>query len=172
MKDWTVEQVMEAQKKSMAEGVPSHRSPVAQWDALLKMDELENQHSKGDRKALLYAIHLCAMTEIVIPEWAAKAFMKAYRQIAWAEAKSWDDVFGKPFGKGAQLGKIRKKQELAVRIGMRARELLSGKNPPPIDPYFFELLAAEFGIKKTVCSELYYGLPEIFRNSRKDKHSR
>jgi hypothetical protein len=189
-KDWTVEQVMEAQRQAQANGLgfsdPS--GPVSQWDGLHRLDQLERQFTAGDEAALLEAIAVCARHDLVIPEWAAVAYLRAYLRVIHFETDSWDVAFGRPHPRGIHLRKAQKRRQLRFQVYNHVRAMLNARDykwervtPVPInvsaavayiDSYgdppdigigdeLFDLVGEEFGIHKTLCSKLYYEVDRL-----------
>jgi len=106
--------------------------------------------------AFLAAIRTCAMHGLVIPEWAADAYFDAFDRVANFEIGSWDTAFGKPYG-NKHLAALRKRYEIQELVFEQIVQRLAREvPPPPIDAQLFESVGAEFGIKKTLCAELYY----------------
>ena len=101
MKDWTVEDAIAAQKRAQAEGMEwfDPAGPLPQWDALQRLDALEGQYAEGDGFALLDAIRICANHDLVIPRWAAMAFIKGFNAVLNCHTDSWDGAFGRPISR-------------------------------------------------------------------------
>ena len=54
----------------------------------------------GVKSALLDAVYFCALYRFPLPKWAKEAFEAAQGRAKSGEIDSWDEVFGKPWGKG------------------------------------------------------------------------
>jgi hypothetical protein len=59
---------------------------------------------KKHKRALIDAIVYALLHELEVPGWAREALIRGYL----AEPKSWDDVFGTPFPKGAKIESLRR----------------------------------------------------------------
>jgi hypothetical protein len=138
-KDWTLEQVVAAQEQAQANGLerfdPS--GPIFQWEALQRLDVLEQQFSKGDNFTLLHAICVCANHNLVLPKWAARAFIKRFTRVLTCETDSWDGAFGRPYRNGFHLAKARQRLQLRFRVYLRVREILEAEPKTPIDEALF-----------------------------------
>lgn len=73
-------------------------------------DECERRYLSGDSMALMECIDFCAEKKVALPEWAAEAFRSNLLKIKNYEARSWDDVFGKPH-KGVHIKEKRLNQD-------------------------------------------------------------
>jgi hypothetical protein len=83
------------------------------------LDIAEQQFESGHKAVLLMALHQCLLLNKPLPEWLRKAFIKAYEYAMGFEAKSWDDVFGRPHPKGAHLETRRQHRDLRIPIWLR-----------------------------------------------------
>lgn len=133
--------------------------PVFQWAAHHDIVEEEKRFLAGDKVALLGAIATCVRTGIVVPCWAAIAYLKAYRKVAWCKVKSWDDAFGAPYRKGTNLDALRRKRDNRWGVWLRVRHELR-TTEVPIERIFDEI-AREFGLNTTLVKELYYGTKRV-----------
>ena len=157
-KNWTLEQVIAEQEKAEAEGLDwlDPTGPICKWDALQKLDWIERQFSKGDNFALLHAIRICAQRDLVIPEWAARAYIKRFNDVLNCRTNSWDGAFGRPYPNGMHLSKARQRRQLRFAVYNRVREILAANPKRPIDEGLFASVGDEFDIGKTLCNRLYY----------------
>jgi hypothetical protein len=162
-KDWAFEQVLAALEQARAEGMewfdPS--GPVPQWCALQKLDALEQQFGKGDDFALLHAIRVCANHDLVIPKWAALAYIKRFDAVLTCKTGSWDGAFGRPYRNGFHLVKARQRRQLRFAVYVRVREILEAEPGTAVDESLFERVGDEFDIGKTLCNRLYYEVKRI-----------
>lgn len=107
-----------------------------------------------------------------MPEWVEEAYINSVDRVAAYEEKSWDDVFGKPIPKGANLSASRKKHLLEGRVYLKLREIILRNPERAIDAGLFEEAGAEFNVGKTLAEEFYRAmikkgcdsLPEIKRD--------
>ncbi len=101
-------------------------------------------------------IEVCALHEFVVPDWASKAYIEAFRSIERMKVRSWDQAFGPPFKKGVHLHEAAQRQRLAPAVFAEVREVLALDPASPIDDGLFEQVGKRFGIGKTLAKELYY----------------
>ncbi len=91
-----------------------------------------------------------------ISPWAVTALEEACAMLFHQyQYRTWDDVFGPPFPKGAHLSAIRTKQLKSIPIWgeiERQRTKFSAK----LDAALFEEVGKQYGVGKTLCAELYY----------------
>jgi hypothetical protein len=123
---------------------------------LRQLNALEQQYAKGDGFSLLLAIRICANHDLVIPRWAAMAFIKGVNAVLNCRTDSWDGAFGRPYPTGMHLAKARRRRELRFAIAARISELVAANPKRPIDEGLFETVGDEFDIGKTLCGKLYY----------------
>jgi hypothetical protein len=79
----------------------------------------------GDSGALLRFISECFRADRAVPKWAQEKFKNAVDRVSRQQAKSWEEVFGRPLKKGKQLEAARRKAELPPKIWHRVGELSS-----------------------------------------------
>jgi hypothetical protein len=75
-------------------------------DAGPAFPDCREQFEAGDKDALLWVLMICSQRNWRLPEWAREEFYTLYWRGAWGEMKSWDDVFGKPWGGGQRRAAI------------------------------------------------------------------
>jgi hypothetical protein len=125
------------------------------------LDGCKEQFDKGNKWALMQAIYVCAVEKIPLPIWAAQAYEIAFKAAEKGNAKSWDDVFGKPYPSGTHLHKIVKRHAILWPLYQRAKEIVQGPPKRAVDESLFEDVAREFHIGKTLASEYYYEAKRI-----------
>lgn len=155
--EWTLEQAVAADREALAQDPSRPQSdptlPLSQWAALQEMGCLRAAHEQGDRRAVLEALHLCAVHSLPLPGWVAQAYANAYMMVRLGEARSWDDVFGPAIPKGAHLSRVKKERKaLAVYWEVYRRHAEN----EPIDDLLFESVGKPLGLGKTSTSDLYY----------------
>ncbi len=158
-KNWTLEEAYEAHERAIEADPSVFRSSVGpfwKWIALHNLDRLQRQFESGDKGALLEGIFECAMRDLRLPEWVQRAYIDRYREIVHFKAASWDDVFGKPHRKGLRLADARRRRKLWAPIWLRIRHIRDTELDTAIDEELFERVGEEFGIRKTLASELWY----------------
>lgn len=163
-KDWTWEEAQAATEEALK--IDPARSndptlPIFQWVALHDLDAYEKLYDK-DKYYLMTAIRVCSNHDLPLPEWASRAYIKAYDTVNCAHAKSWDTVFGNPYPKGAHLNAIRKKRSLSYSVHSEIRNRMLMNPDLKIDDGLFEEVGKKFNIGRTLASEYYYHVKEIF----------
>jgi hypothetical protein len=113
----------------------------------------------------------CAMHELVAPDWLARKFLAGFYAVAHARAKSWDEAFGAPFPKGAQLPAIRRRRKQRIEVALLTSDFVmrhpdlpmtalwglfskAGRARTEIEPAIRER-AGRIGVSKTVAQQLY-----------------
>jgi len=156
--DWTWEQVETAQ--TAWDAVHSEQefgfSPLAKWAGLRRVDECHTRFEMGDQYALMTALRICACHTLAWPEWVAEAYIRGYDTVNNRRAKSWDEVFGSPLPKGAQLAAQRKKRKLMFAVHNAVTAEMARHPNRPIDEALFTEIGLPFNIGKTLTSEYYY----------------
>lgn len=128
-------------------------------------DELTQEQAKfeaGSGIALLGAIRICANHDLPLPQWAARAYIKAYDKVLSCTAGSWDEVFGRPYKKGTHLAALRKRRMNRIRVWLAMKH----RGERPIDEQLFEDIGKPLGLGKTLVSELYYEGQRQFGRAR------
>jgi hypothetical protein len=117
------------------------------------LDRLWEALEAGDKGAVLSAINICFHSETAVPGWVQSEFTNACTNVRIGLFKSWDEVFGRPHKKGAQLGAVRRKRPLRIPILNRVEERHAAGEP--ISKDLFDSVGAELGIGGTLVSEIY-----------------
>jgi hypothetical protein len=73
-----------------------------------KFDSQE-QYARGDKTVIITSLVACMAGGTPIPPWLQMAFLKETCRVLTHEVASWDDAFGPPIPKGAQLDAARQK---------------------------------------------------------------
>jgi hypothetical protein len=160
--DWSFDKVMIEHEQAIARGPSGPNLPLFQWSALQDLDALKTQFEAGDSFALLQAIRKCSNHDLRMPDWVAQNFIDRFDQILNRKLASWDDAFGKPHAKGVHISKTRRRKELRLAVYLWIREIRAADKSIAIDEALFRRVGAEFGIKKTLCNELYYQAERMF----------
>src|SRR5688572_20847980 len=100
------------------------------------MEELRRRYGAGQKRAVMDALFICLSSRKSVPRWVGDAFEKAFWTVTSAGARSWDDVFGKPWPKGARLKDARTRIEYRYQIWHYCRSLHA--NGMPIGAELFE----------------------------------
>ena len=132
-------------------------APLFQYVAAQTCIALRERIEGGDGKAVLNAVAECAKAGLVMPDWLARAYLKRWRVVVQAKAKSWDDEasFGRPYPKGANINAIRKSRLNGAKIFLGVRKLREQDPGIPLEQAILEV-AAPLGIGRTLAQEYFY----------------
>jgi hypothetical protein len=89
---------------------------VSSPDFIAMMKKACRDFRVGHEWALLEAIHLCLEYDEVAPAWVKVAFRYKFAKVKGLQVTSWDDVFGRPLKKGAQLAAAQRNITLGIPI--------------------------------------------------------
>lgn len=128
--------------------------PIFQFVAQTSLLEEKARFEAGDKNALLGAIRICANHDLVMPDWVARAFIRAYDKVLRHQVATWDDAFGRPLPKGKHLSAARKKREKSPAVWLEVRHMVEAGWP--IDEGLFEQVGNKLGLGKTQAAEFYY----------------
>jgi hypothetical protein len=134
------------------------------------LDKLKRDFDAGDKGAVISAIEVCFRNESPVPGWAQNEFINVCGDIHFGRSKSWDEVFGRPHKKGAQLGAMRRKKRLGLPVLVRVRERHAGGEP--IGKDLFDSVGEELGIGGTLVSEIYSEAKKGFDEFMKEEAER
>jgi hypothetical protein len=118
------------------------------------LEQCRERYEGGDKAYLPYCLEYCIGNDRPIPPWLAAAFRQACHKVRMHEVKSWDDVFGRPLGKGKRLATERRNMKTAGPLFDVVQE--RHEAGAAINKELFNEVGAEFGVSGTVASELYY----------------
>ena len=120
-------------------------------------------YKQGNKWALMQVIWVCAQKKIPLPEWATKEYILAYETAQSGKARSWDDLFDRPYPKGTHLNAVYKKHKTLWPLFWYVRKFLEENPNTPIDDCLFETVGQKFNIGKTLASEYYYEARECHK---------
>lgn len=167
IKEWTLQEAQAAQAAALAADPTRSDSdpslPLFQWVALHQLDALRQQFDAGDGMALLAAVRHCANHDLAMPAWVADAFIQCYDRVLTCRAGSWDDVFGRPYPKGANLNAMRKRRTLRFAVWNEVQRILMSEPDTAIDAGLFERAGAAIRppIGKTQAEAYYYAAAKM-----------
>ena len=124
--------------------------------ALYEIERCRLLFEAGDRGALLQALGECSLQDLPMPDWLARAYLRAYREGIHYKVRSWDDVFGSPSPKGKNLELARVRRTQIVEVYICVRGILDREPSPAIDQGLFERVGKELGISWSTVKNLYY----------------
>jgi hypothetical protein len=132
----------------------ARRDRATWWRSVDRAEEIHQRVLDGDADAILTAVYL--RIKEVGPDWLRTAFCDAYEKVRWAQAKSWDDVFGQPWPKMAHIKQRRTRMIRSAHI-VHAVTTAHAKGEP-IDGRLFDKVGQQFGLGGTAAKEVYYAL--------------
>ncbi|HOT29026.1 MAG TPA: hypothetical protein PLU72_12645 [Candidatus Ozemobacteraceae bacterium] len=152
--------------KSAARWLTWH-SPYYQWEVAQRINKRREAIEGGDGLAILSCMRDCARSGMIAPGWLAEAFVTRCDSVFDFKARSWDEVFGKPFPKRRKIETAREEHEkmflvYAVALGRH-------KDGERIDKALFESVGDLFGMCGTRAEELYYKARKLFEEPIEDK---
>ncbi len=138
----------EAVDATRADGFKGERTIIDRWIAAKELEEVEKYYSETkDSTAIPEGVFLCAHNGFVMPKWLSVAYIKAFRTTkVFYQAKSWDDVFGKPHPKNTQIGTKREFKEKSLDVYFRIIEIKEQNPDIPIDVHLYETVGRELGV--------------------------
>jgi hypothetical protein len=161
-KNWSIDEAQAENDKFLADNpamtIAHPNTPFWQWDGLNRLDACKFEFESGHQKSLMLAIRICANHDLPLPDWAAKAYIKAFDRVNDGLDKSWDSVFGMPYPKGTNLNSIRKKHVTKLKVWHDVKDTIRMNRETPIDAALFEKVGKKHAIGKTLASEYYYAV--------------
>lgn len=127
---WTVEDAQNADREwrnSNREGP----SPLSQWHAWKRTlpDLRKRYEDHQDSKVLFEALETCFRNRLPMPAWCGQQVHDSFIKIERHEARSWDEVFGKPHP-GVNLHNAKKREGgKALNVVHDALELIDRGEP-------------------------------------------
>ena len=112
---------------------------IIEW-TLQELDLERQRFEAGDGMALLAAIRKCANHDLAMPAWVAEAFIERYDRVLNCRAGSWDDVFGRPYPKGANLNAMRKRRTLRSAVWNEVQRTLKSEPGTTINRDLFQII--------------------------------
>lgn len=111
----------------------------------------------GDGFGVLQAVAKCAVADLVMPDWLAKAFLKRFRAVQQCKVDSWDakESFGRPYPKGTQISALHRKQNNRVRVILAVSDAVNRNPEQVIDVAFWEEIGQLVGEGKTNAQKLH-----------------
>lgn len=156
--NWSLQQIIYfddelCKQKPEMRGKPD--SPRGKWDALQKLKHYEKVYTEGTSIALLLAIKKCMESKLVVPDWAAKEFVRKFNRVDSLEVLSWDDAFGRPYKKGMTAAAKKRQEQLAPIVLQKVVDNYCSDNRRAIDVGLFEEIGGSLGIS-TATAQRYY----------------
>jgi hypothetical protein len=143
-------------------------SSLMKWSMAQELRKLYDDHKEGDNLSVIKGLSICIQYDLPIPQWCAKGFLTGVQEVNMCRAKSWDDVFGRPYQKGAHLSALMKRKMYRAKVWFRIQDLKKQNPAIALDEHLFESVGREFGIGgKTLTQDYYYEFEEFMRKAEK-----
>jgi hypothetical protein len=162
-KHWTSEQAEDAQTAFKAANPGAERGPFDAWLALHRLDTFEEGYNTGTKpELLLYAMWLCIVNDIPLPDWVKKAFLEAYGKGCNGKLRSmsWNEVFGRPPRTKQQCDRFNRDHTALPEIWRLVAE--AKRDRVPIDNELFRKIGGRFGLSSTAIKKLYAVARDIY----------
>lgn len=152
--EWTFEQAL-ADDALFRGGIADPTRPIYRWAA---MRELDGRHRKVvNNKSgfdVLAAVCVCALNDLVMPDWLVREFINRYRSVLHCHVGSWDDAFGRPYPKGKHLAALRKARRHRVGVFVDVIDMV--KRGRKINKELFKEVGKVHDLGATLAEKLYY----------------
>lgn len=128
---------------------------VFQWSAAAELTKNRDEILAGNGYSVLKAVALCAQHGLALPDWLARVFLKRYRAVRGAGSWDAEDVFGRPYPKGAQLSALRRRRLNRVRVCNAVAAAINRDPDCKIDTAFWEEIGRVIGEGKSNAQRLH-----------------
>lgn len=98
---------------------------------------------------------VCAVHDLIAPDWLARAFLRCFRSATLGNATSWDVAFGPPFEKGRKVSLLKRKRRLMWEVFPAVNELRRSSGAP-LDRGTFERIGERLGLSASAAEKYYY----------------
>jgi hypothetical protein len=112
---------------------------------------MERAYRIGRKEALIETIAEALAFGAEIPVWARYTVVEAFY---FNKPKSWDDLFGTPFPKGAKVASLQKLNRISYKVFSRVKKL--NAQGEPIGEELFERVGKEFAVSLQTVRAIYY----------------
>ncbi|WP_028995064.1 hypothetical protein [Azonexus hydrophilus] len=156
--DEDIQELFQAQLRWVKDGGHPAEGPLVQFIAMRDNERREERYNNGDDFALMEALYSCSCHGLKMPDWVAAGFRHGYRQILACNAKSLDEVFGRPFPKGKHLNALRKRRNIRFAIWNKVGDILRAEPGTPINRELFKRVGREVSppVGGSEAEEIYY----------------
>jgi hypothetical protein len=125
---------------------------------------LQDRFNAGDKQILLWAIKFSAREGKPVPEWAAKALADVLYKAATGKFASWDEAFGRIFGRKKRATMLAKARDM---ISIYDRVVDEKRKGNPIGNPLFEQIAEELRISHNTVARYYARVRDYVKARRK-----
>ena len=73
----------------------------------------------------LDGIAVCARSDLVAPEWLARAFLRGFDAVLNCRAQSWDEAFGAPYPPNSNISAMRRRRIGIYRVAQVVQEFVT-----------------------------------------------
>jgi hypothetical protein len=127
-----------------------------QWREIDRTLNIYRQaYSAGDHLALFQALSFALESGMPVPEWAANPLAARISKVLSKETACWNEAFGRPYPKGAQVRAQRRREQLAPQVHLLVTEERR-KSGMALGESLFSDIGHQLGISRSLCSKLYY----------------
>lgn len=127
------------------------RGAVWQWGGaqlLLGRREFYERHP-------LDGMAVCALHDLVAPDWLARAFLRGFYAVTNCRARTWDEAFGPAFPKGTNLASKRRARINRGKAALAFSDILRRDPQRAVDKGLWEEIGKLIGEGATRAEELY-----------------
>jgi hypothetical protein len=129
--------------------------PLYQWCAVQEVNKLRPAVEAGCGFDVMDAVSRCLRHDLGPPDWLARAFLRRYDAVLNCRAGSWDDAFGRPYPKNAQLAALRRRRIGRLKASNAFTERLRRNPMRAVDKALWEEIGHEIDEGTTRAEELY-----------------
>lgn len=126
------------------------RGAVMRWGGAKELSYRRPHYERNP----LDGVAVCAIHDLVMPDWLARAYMQRWNRVRVKAVGSWDEAFGRPYPKGKQLAAMRKAELDMWSITFAVTEFVQRHPYAPLDPEW-ERFGAELGVSDTQAERLH-----------------
>ena len=98
---------------------------------------------------------VCAVHDLVAPDWLARAYLRGFYAVTTCKARSWDEAFGAPFPKGTNIAAARRARQNRVAAALAFSDILQRDPTRAVDKMLWEEIGTRIGEGATRAEELY-----------------
>ena len=127
------------------------RGPVWQWGGAQRLIH----HRAFYERNPLDGMAVCAVHDVVAPDWLARAYLRGFYAVTTCRVRSWDQAFGAPFPKGTNLAARRRARLHRVQVANLVTDTVMADPTRPIDKGLWDEIGTKVGEGVTRTEELY-----------------
>ncbi|MCK9229243.1 MAG: hypothetical protein M0Q23_00940 [Syntrophales bacterium] len=132
------------------------RDQFSRWIGVQELKWLKQAYDAGNDAAITEALFTCAVNSLAMPAWLEVALAHSYHKVRRYQAKSWDDVFGKPHPKHIKIEAHRDRLKKRHAVYRKVQELRRDDPSVAIDRGLFDDVGREFCLSGSLVEKFYY----------------